>query len=365
MYKFHDWIDNGFIRLYSYGINRLTYKEKDMAKKITINDIAKLSGVSKTTVSFYLNGKFEKMSEDTKHRIESAIDKTNYRPNAMARSLNYKQTQLIGVIIGDITNSFANQIVKGIDDYAREHGYQMIVGSSNYDLENEKICVSGMAGMGADGFIVQPTVHFETMWSESNVDKPIVYFDSPNNDDAGMWVKTNNYEAVYEATEELSQQKYDNYVMITADPYVLKTRMERTRGFTDCLDIKKLPYEVIVADAKTTPEDLEKKLQGYLNDRKKSTLVFVANNWLLDKTYLALKKYKNLIPKQLGLIGFDSLEWSEMSVPSITTIVQPAYEEGQTAAKILIDAIEDKNEVVPNCILPCRMNRLESTNHEK
>jgi DNA-binding LacI/PurR family transcriptional regulator len=61
----------------------------------------------------------------------------------------------------------------------------MIVGSSNYDLENEKICVNGMAGMGADGFIVQPTVHFETMWSESNVEKPIVYFDSPNSAESG------------------------------------------------------------------------------------------------------------------------------------------------------------------------------------
>jgi len=72
-----------------------------MARKITINDIAKIAGVSKTTVSFYLNGRFEKMSQETKERIEKAIEKTNYRPNAMARSLNYKATQLIGVIIGD------------------------------------------------------------------------------------------------------------------------------------------------------------------------------------------------------------------------------------------------------------------------
>lgn len=332
-----------------------------MARKITINDIAKLAGVSKTTVSFYLNDKFEKMSDETRQRIESAIEKTNYRPNAMARSLNYKQTQLIGVIIGDITNSFANQIVKGIDDYSREHGYQMIVGSSNYDLENEKKCVSGIGGMGADGFIVQPTVHFETMWAEANIEKPIVYFDSPNSSSSGLWVKTNNYEAVYNATEELTKKNYDRYVLITADPYVLKTRMERTRGFTDCLDIKKLPYEVLVFDAKATPEDIVGKLEKYLKDDKHSTCVFVANNWLLDKTYLGLKKYRKLIPQRLGLIGFDSLEWSEMADPSITTIVQPAYEEGRTAAAVLIDAIEGKHQEAPNRILKCRINEAEST----
>lgn len=332
-----------------------------MAKKITINDIAKLAGVSKTTVSFYLNGNYKKMSETTRQRIKNAIDKTHYHPNAIARSLNDKQTHLIGVIIGNITNSFANQIVNGIDDTARERGYQMIVASSNYGLENEKICVSGMASMGVDGFIVQPTTHFGAMWAESNIEKPIVYIDSPNHSDSGMWVKTNNYEAVYDATEELSKGKYHHYVMITADPYVLKTRMERMKGFTDCLDIRKLPYEVIIADSKTTQEELEEKLKIYLTDQKQSTLIFVANNWLLDKTYLALKKYKQLIPEQIGLIGFDSLEWTEMSVPSITTIVQPTFEEGKTAAHILIDAIEGKHEIAPNCTLPCRLNQMEST----
>ena len=79
-----------------------------MSDKVTINDIAKLAGVSKTTVSFYLNGKLEKMSEETRKKLEDVIAKTNYFPNTMARSLNYKQTYLIGVIIGDITNSFAN-----------------------------------------------------------------------------------------------------------------------------------------------------------------------------------------------------------------------------------------------------------------
>ena len=303
-----------------------------MSEKITINDIAKLAGVSKTTVSFYLNGKFEKMSEETRAKLEDVIARTNYYPNTMARSLNYKQTYLIGVIIGDITNSFANQIVKGIDEYARTHGYQMIVGSSGYQLENERKCLTGMAAMGADGFIVQPTVHFETMWKEIGIRKPIAYFDSPNQASNELWVKTNNYEAVYDATEKLVHQGYERFVMITADPYVLETRMERNRGFTDCLDIEKKPYEVILADSETSPETLEGKLLPYLNGEQ-PTAIFVCNNWLLDKTYLVLRNYRKLIPEKLGLIGFDSLEWSELVSPRITTIVQPAYEEGQAAAR--------------------------------
>ncbi|MBR5005066.1 MAG: LacI family DNA-binding transcriptional regulator, partial [Erysipelotrichaceae bacterium] len=99
---------------------------------MTISDIAKLAGVSKTTVSFYLNGKYEKMSEETRQRIEKVIEKTGYEPSVVARSLNFKQTKLIGVIIGDITNSFANQIVKGIDALGRhEWNYEIPLQGEN------------------------------------------------------------------------------------------------------------------------------------------------------------------------------------------------------------------------------------------
>lgn len=89
-----------------------------MQRKVTIKDIAELAKTSKTTVSFYLNGKFDKMSEETKNRIKSTIEATNYKPSIAARSLNAKSTKLIGVVIGDITNSFSNQIVKGIESKA-------------------------------------------------------------------------------------------------------------------------------------------------------------------------------------------------------------------------------------------------------
>ena len=103
-----------------------------MNKKITIQDIANIAGVSKTTVSFYLNGKSEKMSKETKIKIEDAIAKTGYRPSFAARSLNDSSNKIIGVIIGDVTNSFANLIVKGIMHEARLHDYDVIVSGSGF-----------------------------------------------------------------------------------------------------------------------------------------------------------------------------------------------------------------------------------------
>ena len=110
----------------------------DNERKVTIKDIAEMAGTSKTTVSFYLNGKTEKMSEDTKAKIAAVIKKTNYRPSIVARSLNSKNSKLIGVLIGDITNTFSNQIVKGIESAASKDGYQIIVGNSDYKHEREE-----------------------------------------------------------------------------------------------------------------------------------------------------------------------------------------------------------------------------------
>ena len=83
-----------------------------MKNKITINDIASLANVSKTTVSFYLNGKYEKMSEETRQRIEKVISENNYQPSSIARSLNFKKTNLLGVIIGDITNTLPTRLLR-------------------------------------------------------------------------------------------------------------------------------------------------------------------------------------------------------------------------------------------------------------
>ncbi|MFI3284774.1 MAG: LacI family DNA-binding transcriptional regulator, partial [Erysipelotrichaceae bacterium] len=128
--------------------------------KLTISDIAKLAETSKTTISFYLNGRFDKMSEATKQRIEKVIESNHYTPNYAARMLNLKHSRTIGVIIGDITNGFSNQMVKGISERANENKYQLVIGNSNYQNDEEYAYICNMLSMGVDGFIIQPTHQF-------------------------------------------------------------------------------------------------------------------------------------------------------------------------------------------------------------
>lgn len=332
-----------------------------MDNKITINEIAKLAGVSKTTISFYLNGKTQRISLKTQNRIATIIKQTNFQPNLAARCLNSKSSKLIGVLISDITNTFSNQIVKGIETIASKYNYQVIVGNSEYSYQREENYIEQMFSMGVAGFIVQPTAQFRKLSKKLlKLNKPLVFFDSKLYDLKSNWIKTNNYEATYETIVKCIIKGYESFYLITADPQLISTRLERVSGFIDALADYNFNYKTfILENDRVDFKMLHNFFESTLNVSKKS-LVFVPNCWALPDIYLALKQYRNNMP-QIGLIGFDNLEWVNFSSPSITTIIQPAFKEGEEAAKIVIDQIEGKNKLDNQKILNCYVNWNEST----
>lgn len=330
--------------------------------RITINDIAEMAGVSKTTISFYLNGKTDKMSEETKKKIGDIISETKYKPSIAARSLNDKKSNLIGVIIGDITNTFSNKIVKGIEETARSKGYQMLVGNSNYEYDMEESYVDKMLRLGVDGFIIQPTAHFKRLSGKINdTGKPLVFFDSKLYDYSTSWVKTDNYEATYKTIRRCIERGYEKFIMIGANPSLLSTRIERSSGFIDALEECGYDYE----NYEIEQDHIDKgKIVEYVKtqmDQNCPVLVFVPNCWALPEVFMALQEIKEQIPGHLGVIGFDNTEWTGFSNPSVTTIVQPAFEEGRQACKILIDQIEEWHEEEQHQILKCSVNWSQST----
>lgn len=330
--------------------------------KITIRDIAEMAGVSKTTVSFYLNGKTQKMSEETREKIRSIIEETGYQPNIAARSLSQKHSHLIGVIIGDITNSFSNKIVKGIEDSAREHGYQILIGNSNYTAKTESTYIRQMLTLSVDGFIIQPTTGFGAARELLNkMEKPYVFFDSKTYDEDTNWVKTDNYDATFRTVELLIEKGYQRFLVIHADPKLLSTRLERSQGFTEAVLLHKLELNsLIITEAALDVNKIANFIREHTRDGV-PTLVYVPNCWALPTVYQALEACRTLMPDKIGLIGFDNTDWADFASPRVTTIVQPAYEEGQKATDILIDLIEDRHEENLHQVLPCSVHWSETT----
>ncbi|MDQ8758946.1 LacI family DNA-binding transcriptional regulator [Streptococcus ruminantium] len=332
-----------------------------MSGKFTIKDIAELAQTSKTTISFYLNGKYEKMSKETRKKIEKVIRETDYRPSIVARSLNSKSTKLIGVLIGDITNTFSNQIVKGIEEEAHKSGYQVMIGNSNYDQASEDKYIESMLMLGVDGFIIQPTSHFRK-YSRiiEEKKKQMIFFDSQLYEHRTSWIKTNNYDAVYDTIQTCVEKGYQKFILITADTSRLSTRIERATGFMDALSDCKQDYVTLtIADEHVDVEEVKNFLAKEVSIQEK-TLVFVPNCWALPLVFNIMKELNFTFP-QIGLLGFDNTEWTNFSSPTISTIVQPAFEEGRQATKMLIDQIEGINRVERQQVLDCTVHWKEST----
>ena len=229
-------------------------------KKLTIKDIALKANTSKTTVSFYLNGRFEKMSDDTRKRIEKVIEETNYSPNIMAQSLKSKKSRLIGVIVADITNPFSNNIVKGIDDIARKEDYQIIIGNSNFEYINEKKYIERMLDMGVDGFIIQPTMEFDKLVTYiEKMGKKVVCVDRVSPNFKGKYVKNNNYDITFKAITQLYNKGYEEFIFISEDLDKSSTRIERKNGFIDAIKSIGANSHILKVEGELSYTDLSKE----------------------------------------------------------------------------------------------------------
>jgi len=325
-------------------------------KRITINDIAAMAGTSKTTVSFYLNGKTGRMSEDTQERIKAAIAKTGYEPSPIARGMNAKRTQLLGVIIGDITNTFSNQIVKGVEGVAAKAGYRVLVSSSNHSRTDERAYIDRLLAVGVDGFIVQPTAQFKEISKViEDAGKQLVFFDSKFYDFASNWVKTDNYEATSRAVGECVRKGYRRFLLVAAPPQLLSSRIERTSGFVDALEAAEMGFtQFEIENDEVDVEKLREFLRANI-DGTTPTLVFAPNCWALPDVYVAMREFYPLMPTHVGLLGFDNTEWAGVASPSVSVVTQPAFEEGAEACRILLDLIQNKGDVNPHQVLDCHV----------
>ena len=126
-------------------------------KRVTITDVAEHAGVSKSTVSQFLNKRYEYMSLKTRNRIEEAVKELNYHPNALARSLTQKTTFTIGVIVANILHTFSTQVIRAIENKFHEQGFQIIVCNADDEPEKEKKYIEMLIAKQVDGIIIFPT----------------------------------------------------------------------------------------------------------------------------------------------------------------------------------------------------------------
>lgn len=319
---------------------------------VTIDDVAKKAGVSKSSVSRVLNGNFEYMSEEMKEKILNAIEELNYTPNSLAQSLKKKKTQVIGIILSDISNPFWAEVLKGVQDECNKNGYGLMVSSSNEDPETEKDNLLMLRSRQVDGVIVNTTGSnldlFKSLLGERF---PFVLLDRSLGGINADTVVVNNVEGVKQAIQFLIDQGHRRIGIVLHTLGNRSPRIERLEGYKQALISNNMAIdESLIKICNLSRGNGIKATEELLSLQKRPTAIFATNEMLNLEVLTGIKKCGLKVPDDISVIGYDDFPWIPLLDPPLSTVAQPAYEMGVKAAALLISNIKRKRKRRPQII---------------
>lgn len=326
---------------------------------ITIKDIAKALNLSTSTVSRALRGSYE-INNETKKMVLEYAEKMNYHPNPIALSLKENRSKAIGVIVPEIANNFFSQAINGIEAVAYDRGYHVVIFQSHESYERERSNIQHLVGRKVDGVLISlsgQTTGVEHLQEIQKRGVPLVVFDRISNDIISNKVIADNFQGAYEATEHLILSGRKRIAHITS-PSLLYTTNERLEGYKAALAKYNIPFdENLVRYCGFEPEDAKQVIFEVLETQKPDA-IFTASDRLALDSFAAVKAKGIQIPEQVAFIGFTNLGVAHLLDPPLSTIVQPAFEIGKTAAEMLLDTIENKqsNAAVKTIKIPTEVN---------
>ena len=330
-----------------------------------INDVAKLANVSLATVSRVVNGK--RVKESTKIKVELAIKELNYTPNFMASSLHRSQRNMILIVVPELSNPYYSTILQGIEVTAKKMGYNIILGSS-YSSEKQMLDYINLLNTKlVDGIILMEKVSIEKISEkikDENVLKKIVQCSEYIEENGLSYVTIDHEKAAYEAINHLiSIGKKEIYFFSMKNDYTYSTLRKSgvLRALKDNgLELKK-ENEILLEELSI--KEAQKQMDIILNNRVIENIgIFTVSDILAIGILKSLNNKKISIPKDVAVIGFDNIDFSAATHPSLTTISQPGYELGAESVKCLIRKITNTNNNPEKIILNHELIVRETTN---
>ncbi|WP_416145410.1 LacI family DNA-binding transcriptional regulator [Planococcus koreensis] len=301
----------------------------------TIRDVAKKAGVSVATVSRFLNGSGY-VSADAAKAVTSAVDELKYELNPVARSLNTKQSNLIGLILPDITNPFFPELARAVEDVALTYGYTVVLCNSDENPEKEKNYLNTLKKKYIAGFIV--TSNQLDAPHYANMALPIVALDRAINDKIPT-VSSNNREGAAMGTNALLERGCKN-ILFLRGPNELNPANERYQGFMDAIEASGAEYHVVTCPFHFS--ESQKITDEFLKAHKEIDGIFASSDVSAAGALKAAVTLGIKVPEQLQIVGFDGIAMGEMLSPGLSTVAQDVYKMGAIATRVLIKRIENQ-----------------------
>lgn len=309
----------------------------------TIRDVARLAGVSVATTSAVMNNKGT-VSPKLTQRVLRAMEALDYHPNQIARSLKARQTMTIGMIIPDVTNPFFTEVIRGVENEARGHGYSLILCDSNEDPIVEQGNLNTLFAHRVDGVLLAPTKTYVGQDRLTRRRFPLVFYDRVSPGFTGSAVLTDNLGAAYDATRHLIGLGHQAIAIITGR-LNLSNGLDRLEGCRKALQEAGLPLrEEYLQRGEFNGESGYSCGLRLLDLAVPPTAIFCCNNQMTLGLMRALRELGVPCPQRVSVLGFDDLDWAEDFTPPLTTMAQPTLEMGKQSVQMLLRKIESLKE---------------------
>jgi len=313
----------------------------------TIKDVARQANVSIATVSRILNGQ-QGYSLKTKEKVMRIIEELGYHPNAVARGLINKRTHTIGVLFPHLSGSLVTDLLRGIEKAASARGSSIMVCHTESDKEKTMKYLHLLSEKRVDGLIfTSETLREEYYQFILKANIPVVLLSTKSDEYDVPYVKVDDYKAAYSATEYLIKKGHTNIGMISGRKEDLIAGKPRIDGFLDAMKDHQLQANdkhLYMANGFSFIDGIE-GMKYFHKHTIGITAIFAASDEIAIGAMSTANQLGINIPEELSIIGYDNINFAEMSIPSLTTVAQPFTEMGEQAGKLLLSILE--NDEIP------------------
>ena len=313
----------------------------------TIKEIAKQLNISPSTVSRALHN-HHSIGLRTKTKVQELAKALNYQPNQTAIFFKQGKTFTIGVILPNLAESFFSSAISGIEDFAHTKKYNVLLGQSHDDVEREKRIVDTMKNQRVDGLLIsisKNTKTYEHFDALKDYKIPVVFFDRIPEMSGVHYVSCNLEKGIQEAVDFLIKRKHRRIGFINGPSSMLATK-ERLTGFKNSLIKNKItPDKTLIASTDLSTESTHHAMKHLLSLKERPTAIITFNDYVALDAIQFAKKEKVKINKDISFVSFANLPiCNYMENPPLASVEQFPYVQGEKAAAMLIDLLNDNKK---------------------
>lgn len=314
--------------------------------RATIADVALRAGVSKATVSRFLNHRDKLLTKDIAARVEVAIAELSYNPSPMAQALKRGRSRLIGLVVADVTNPFSVAVLRGAEKACQEAGYLLMLFNLGNDSRRESEAIETLTAYQVEGFILNTLGHDANAATDAaRHGKPVVLVDRRHHGMQADFVSLDNAGAVRLGVSHLLEAGYRELLFVSEPIKDVSSREEREASFRafvgDSAPVVTGLQGRVFEHAADDPLALDEALRS-LRQRAGTRLpgVLTSNAVVTLRVVAAMARLGWKLGTDVGLVGFDDTEWSPYIGPGLSSIAQPTDELGRIAAGCLIERLK-------------------------